>query len=1219
MSRSLLRSARQSLLFLVASLIMGCAPNPGAKDDYPRPATPLPTVSAHNAFVMLSWPKVNDAIEYRIYKSTTRGGTRAMADTNLVKTELSYEDKDVSNGQTYYYAVTAYGLGGESEKSDELAGTPQAPPGAPVNVRATLANGVATVVWDEVSNTGSYNVYMASEAGVIKQETTRTAFARGGLDETKTYYFTITAINLVGEEGAGSVVASTAPVTVAMAAGANHSCAIRPDRTLVCWGANDSGQLGLGNKIPSFSPVEVEGRNWRHVTAGGNHTCAINTDGELFCWGQNTYGQLGNSDPSGKTIPAQIGIDRNWQNVSAGIDHTCAVKTNHTLWCWGSNQYGQPALGEIDRLNEPKHIYPERTWNTVSAGNHHTCAVQQSGALECWGENVFGQLGGSGNETPVPAGTGLLWTSVAVGGEHSCGLKSDTSLWCWGHNKFGQVGNGTSDKESHSFPQLVGKGRWTSVQLGQKHSCAMRIDGPLSCWGANFKRQISERNITISNVPAEVPSAPNWRTAALGDAHTCALAEDGTFKCWGNNENGQLGKGSPVNRPLPSPVRAGRDWRSVTAGWYHTCAIKMDDSLWCWGGSGTQGVLPKLAGAGKPSDPGWLSVVIAHFRACAIRGDETLWCTSMNYGGIPRFGGQQFGRGDDRWKQVVITKNNTCALRTDRTIWCWGTTYDSQVPAIDTESVWEAIALNSDEVLCAIKTADGSRWCQQNGAPGIVLMDNAANLKTLTADGKCGIKSDGTMKCIVPSNFPTRDTWMKVSSNNAAGVCAIRNDRSLWCGGYRIGTDLDNEWDDISVNDNSTYDLPGAIPDTYYCGVRSDHTLWCWGNTRYGQLGNAKVSNSTIPVSVKNESTWNAVAAGGEHTCAIANNDESSANRRLHCWGKNNYGQLGIGSRQQMSKPEPVDSGSQWLSITTGNSHTCGIKITGEAAAGTLWCWGANGYGQLGADRNEETHILPYRVTADPEWILVAAGDHHTCALKSGGTLWCWGFNAYGQIGDGDTQNVFIPKQIELNEASNWKTVTAGENHTCAITGEDTLYCWGENYNGQLGIGDTRNRLTPTAINADASILWTAVATGSQHTCALRTGGDLWCWGDHQFGQLAYGNDQNSRRLLPEKSLSLVSKVAAGGRHTCVTYLYQTYPEKYGVYCSGANGSGQLGDASTISKSSPVPSNIGPAVSLPQPGEIAITAGSRHTCALRENGTMLCWGDNSDGQIGRPE
>lgn len=1224
MSRLLMRPVHLLLLSLVFGFAASCSSAPGSKDDYPRPESPSLSANAHNGFVTLSWPAVNNATGYRIYWSTTSGGTRDMSNYTS-RTELSFLHVGLENGQTYYYAVTATTEFRESEKSQEVSATPLFPPSAPLNVRAVLVGGVATVAWDAVSNAQRYNVYMASETGIgasiyatlvdgKKGETAGTALAFSNLDETKNYYFTITATNIHGDDGTESVTVTAAPVTVAIAAGANHSCAIRPDRTLVCWGANDSGQLGLGNKVPSFSPMKVDDQSWHQVTAGGNHTCAINTDGKLFCWGQNTYGQLGSSDQFNKSIPAQIGADRNWQNVSAGVDHTCAVKTDHTLWCWGSNQYGQLALGEINRVNEPKEIYLEQTWNTVSAGNHHTCAVQQNGSLKCWGENTSGQLGNGGSPSNATLGKDPQWTAVAVGGEHSCALKTDTSLWCWGHNSFGQLGNGISGKEPNNIPQIVDKNEhWISVKLGKEHSCAMRIDGQLFCWGANFKGQLNDSTVKTQNFPEEVLSGPSWRTAALGNLHTCALADDGTFRCWGDNENGQLGKGSPINRSTPASVPLAGEWRSVVAGWYHTCAIKIDDSLWCWGGSNTQGVSPIQSA----SSSGWINVALAHFRACALRGDDTLWCTRMGYGQRPQFGfGGEFG-GGEKWSEVVITDKRTCALRKDRTIWCWSETYDSQVPALDARPVWKAIALNSDG-LCAIMIDDGSRWCEQNGSAGLALMDNSVQLKTLTQDGQCGIKSDDTMKCIVPTGFAAKDTWMKISSN-LGGICAIKNDRSLWCRGSRIGPENDNTWDDISVSDDSPADF-NPYGYAYYCGVKTDHTLWCWGEAHYGQLGKDGLEKSDIPVSVQNDSAWiwNAISTGGHHTCAIGNNNASKADRRLHCWGKNNYGQLGIGSTESMSKPEPVDTASKWSSITTGAYHTCGIKISDGATTGTLWCWGANGYGQLGTNPYEEKLVDPTRVVEDSDWISVIAGDYHTCALKSSGTLWCWGFNAYGQIGNGSTEKILGLTQIELPGLPAWKTVTAGEHHTCAITVAEKLYCWGENYNGQLGVGDTKNRLTPTPITVDSTRAWIAVAAGSQHTCAIPANGDLWCWGDHQFGQLAYGDDQNIRRLLPTVSIdasvpnSAISKVAAGSNHTCVVYR-----DNDGVWCSGANGFGQLGDGTTLSKSSLVPSAIADKILPWDPQKMVVSAGGRHTCALREN-TLLCWGDNTDGQVGNP-
>ena len=273
---------------------------------------------------------------------------------------LSYPHEGRENGVTYYYAVTALSEFRESEKSKELAATPQSPPAAPRNVRAVLVDGVATVAWNVVSNSGHYTVYMASVPSVgpttfttfadgQKQATDNTALAFGNLDETKTYHFTVTAAN-VGGEGTESVAASAAPVTVAIATGANHSCAIKLDRTLECWGANNYGQLGLGDNTRRYSPKQVGAdRNWRRVAADGNHTCAINTDGKLFCWGENTYGQLGDSNQPiqpFKTMPGQIGSETNWQNVSVGTHHTCAVKTDHTLWCWGSNDDGQLGVGQ---------------------------------------------------------------------------------------------------------------------------------------------------------------------------------------------------------------------------------------------------------------------------------------------------------------------------------------------------------------------------------------------------------------------------------------------------------------------------------------------------------------------------------------------------------------------------------------------------------------------------------------------------------------------------------------------------------------------------------------------------------------------------------------------------------------------------------------------------------------------------------------------------------
>lgn len=1213
-----LRFACVLFFSILCEFLVSCSISPGAEDEYPRPDIPLPTAVAHNAAVSLSWPAVANASEYLIYWSMTPGGTRVAANP-IVVTELSYQHAGRSNGVTYYYAVTAKGKCCESALSSELAATPQSPPNAPQNVRAVMIGGVTTVDWEPAPTAERYTVHVvsgldlsAASLEIKKYLTSTTAIAFGNLDDAKTYRFTITASN-VGGEGEGSTLASVTPVTVAIASGANHSCALRPDRALECWGANTEGQLGLGDNALRYAPVQVGADfNWRSVAAGAAHTCAINTRSELFCWGRNNFGQLGGPAQTYNTNPSRIGVETDWYSISAGTEHTCAIKTDHTLWCWGSNITGQLGVGELGiNVNVPTRVTPDPAWASVSAGENHTCAVQLDGALKCWGKNTAGQLGVSlsTNSTGlVQVGEDRQWTTVAAGSEYSCALKTDTSLWCWGQNTVGQLGNGKF-ATFQSSPQQVGTELgWTSVDLGHLHSCATRIDGRLWCWGGNAAGQLDVVDRSSQNRPVEITTANSWYSVALGNVHTCALFADGRYACWGDNLSGQLGKGRTVSRPLPVSVSPTWDWQSVYTGWYHVCAIKTDFSLWCWGGSSQQGVTPVLAGAGKAAGAGWQNVAMAHFRACALRADATIWCTSMNYGFIPRFfGSQQFGASGEQWRQVVITDDTTCALRVDQTLWCWGTSYDSQAPAFDLSKEWAAIAL-TPQGLCAIKI-DGSHWCQLNNTGPLMLMGTSIIWKTLTVDGRCGITSTNTIECRVATGFSMSDVWTKLASNTT-GVCAVNSDRSLWCNGIRIGTE--NNWDDISVSDNSPpfpADVPGGFGDAYYCGIKLNHSLWCWGYTRYGQLANSTIASSSGPVSVQNAAAWRAVSAGVHHTCAIAMNDVSDVDQRLYCWGDNSYGQLGISTTQPTSStPVAVDSLSRWIAVATGAYHSCGIKPSNSTTSGTLWCWGANGYGQVGVNSIEGKFTTPTKVSEDADWSAVAAGEDHTCALKESGALWCWGYNAYGQVGVGSRANQIAPLQIDA--ATQWKSVASGGRHTCATTFANLLRCWGANDRGQLGTGDTDDRLMPTAVQEDVAKLWTTVAAGSKHTCAI-SASELWCWGDNNEGQLADATEVATRRLTPKLSTSSVLKVSSGGKHSCVTYL-----DKYGIWCAGANDFGQLGDGTTFAKTAPTQCNIGAQNSILNPRDITASAGGQHTCAIREDGTLMCWGDNTYGQVG---
>ena len=338
------------------------------------------------------------------------------------------------------------------------------------------------------------------------------------------------------------------------------------------------------------------------------------------------------------------------------------------------------------------------------------------------------------------------------------------------------------------------------------------------------------------------------------------------------------------------------------------------------------------------------------------------------------------------------------------------------------------------------------------------------------------------------------------------------------------------------------------------CALRTDGATLCFGNGGSGRLGNGQSAHQAAPVQAGAASNWAQVVAGTSHTCGIKETGNA------WCWGANGSGQLGLGHTDSQTLPAYVSLERAWTKIGAGETHTCAVE-----ADGSLSCWGRNQAGQIGKGVLDGNELAPKKVSVDPaaavpdkDWKDVGVGRDTTCGLKTNGMLYCWGQNSNLQVGKAGGGTVTAPHLVETALGAmdaDWAQVAVSFS-TCAIKTDGSLWCWGRNAEGQLANGNTTQTATP--FNVAAGEKWKVVRTTGFHACGLKEDGTLWCWGRNQSAQIVAGGE--SRILAPQKIDDATDwvDVAPGVAHTCALKQDQT------VWCWGSRVFGQTGDKETL-------------------------------------------------------